>query len=211
MIKHFKTEIREAFNDKYLKVFLKSEDEINEVRNRLASLRSVKTANITHNSETDLTVYPAKVYDITETKREVEKCLSAYFSGRSLLTEESAIKETISLLANSPKAKEIYDGALDKYNRGESTRNVLDDMRLSLETHLKKVLNNDKSLENQLSEVGKYIQENGLSKELANMFRTLLDYYAKYQNTYVKHNDAVKNKEVEFIIQQTNSFMRMFV
>ena len=141
----------------------------------------------------------------------MEKCLLAYFSGQSLLTEEPAIKESIGLFANSPKAKGIYDNALDKYNRGESSRNVLDDMRLSLETHLKKVLNNDKSLENQLSEIGKYIQENGLSKELANMFRTLLDYYAKYQNTYVKHNDAVKDKEVDFIIQQTNSFIRMFV
>lgn len=211
MAKHFDTEIRELFDKKYLKVFLKDKNKISEVRNRLVSLRSVRTANITPNSEMDLTVYPAKVYDIHETKQEVEKCLSAFFSGKSLLIGEQVIEETADLLANSPKAKSIYDSALDKYNRGENARNVLDDMRLSLETHLKKILNNDKSLENQLSEVGKYIQEKGLSKELANMFKTLLDYYAKYQNTYVKHNDAVKEKEVDFIIQQTSSFIRMLV
>lgn len=211
MAKHFDTEIRELFDKKYLKVFLKDKNKISEVRNRLVSLRSVRTANITQNSEMDLTVYPAKVYDIHETKQEVEKCLSAFFSGKSLLIGEQVIEETADLLANSPKAKSIYDSALDKYNRGENARNVLDDMRLSLETHLKKILNNDKSLENQLSEVGKYIQEKGLSKELANMFKTLLDYYAKYQNTYVKHNDAVKEKEVDFIIQQTSSFIRMLV
>ena len=127
------------------------------------------------------------------------------------MKSEQVIEETADLLTNSPKAKSIYDSALDKYNRGENARNVLDDMRLSLETHLKKILNNSKSLENQLPEVGKYIQEKGLFKELANMFKTLLDYYAKYQNTYVKHNDAVKGKEVDFIIQQTTSFIRMFV
>lgn len=211
MAKHFETEIRESHNKKYLKVFLKNKGEIKDIRGVLASLSSVRTANITQNSETDLTVYPAKVYDIIETKQEVEKCLSTYYSGQSLIIEEPAIKETTNLLTNSPIAKKIYDDALDKYNRGENTRNVLDDMRLSLETHLKKVLNNNKSLENQLSEVGKYIQEKGLSKELANMFNTLLKYYTNYQNTYVKHNDAVKDKEVDFIIQQTSSFIRMFV
>lgn len=211
MAKHFETEIRESHGKKYLKVFLKDKNKINEVRDRLFSLASVRTANITQNSETDLTVYPAKVYDISETKQETEKCLSTFFSGQSSLIGEEAIKETTNLLASSPKAKKIYDNALDKYNRGENTRNVLDDMRLSLETHLKKTLNNEKSMENQLSEIGKYIQEKGLSKELANMFKTLLDYYAKYQNTYVKHNDSVKDKEVDFIIQQTNSFIRMFV
>ena len=68
MAKYFEIAIREAFNDKYLKVFLKNKDKINEVRDRLAFLRSARTVNITQNSETDLTVYPAKVYDITETK-----------------------------------------------------------------------------------------------------------------------------------------------
>jgi Zn-dependent M32 family carboxypeptidase len=114
-------------------------------------------------------------------------------------------------LANSPKAKKIYDYALDKYSRGESNRNVLDDMRSALETHLKEVLNNDKSLENQFSEVGKYLQTKGLSKEFVNMVITLLDYYAKYQNNHVKHNDAVKDEEVNFIIQLTSSFIQMFV
>ena len=79
MAKHFDTEIREPHDKKYLKVFLKDKNKISDVRNRLASLRSVRTANITQNSETDLTVYPAKVYDIHETKQEVEKCLSAFF------------------------------------------------------------------------------------------------------------------------------------
>ena len=206
MAKHFEIEIKEVFDKKYLKVFLKNKDKTGEVRDRLTDLPSVGTANITQNNETDLTVYPAKTYDITETKQKVEKCLSIFFSGQSLL-----IKETTDSLVNSPKAKKIYDNALDKYNKGGDNRNVLDDMRLSLETHLKEILNNDKSLENQLSEVGKYLQTKGLSKEFVNMVKTLLDYYAKYQNNHVKHNDAVKDEEVNFIIQLTGSFIQMFV
>ena len=29
------------------------------------------------------------------------------------------------------------------------------------------------------------------------MFRTLVDYYSKYQNSFVKHNDAVVEEEVD--------------
>ncbi|MDR0658110.1 MAG: hypothetical protein LBG18_04130 [Mediterranea sp.] len=79
MAKQFEIEIKEASDKKYLKVFLKNKDKISEVRDRLTDLPSVGTANITQNNETDLTVYPAKTYDITETKQEVEKCLSIFF------------------------------------------------------------------------------------------------------------------------------------
>jgi hypothetical protein len=41
-------------------------------------------------------------------------------------------------------------------------RNVLDDMRLSLELLLKAVLGNDKSLENQIPQLGGFIKEKGL-------------------------------------------------
>jgi hypothetical protein len=38
-----------------------------------------------------------------------------------------------------------------------------------------------------------------------------LDYYSKYQNTYVKHNDAVIEEEIEFIFEITASFMKHLV
>lgn len=43
------------------------------------------------------------------------------------------------------------------------------------------------------------------------MFNRLLDYYAKYQNNYVKHNDAVKYSEIDFVINLTTLFMRNFI
>lgn len=40
------------------------------------------------------------------------------------------------------------------------------------------------------------------------MFNTLLDYYGKYQNKYAKHDDNVNEKEIEFIIDLTSTFMK---
>jgi hypothetical protein len=43
------------------------------------------------------------------------------------------------------------------------------------------------------------------------MFRTLVDYFSKYQNTYIKHDDAVIVAEVEFVFELTSSFMKHFI
>ena len=88
---------------------------------------------------------------------------------------------------------------------------MLDDLRLSLETLLKSILENNKSLENQLPELGKYISDRKGSKELNNMFLKLIDYFSKYQNTYVKHHDNVNENEIEIIIEIASSFMKYIV
>jgi hypothetical protein len=84
----------------------------------------------------------------------------------------------------------------------------MDDLRLSLELLLKGILKNNKPLEKQTSDIGAYIREKGVSKELINMFIKLVDYYCHYQNTYVKHNDAVVENEIEIIFEMTSSFMK---
>jgi hypothetical protein len=91
------------------------------------------------------------------------------------------------------------------------TRNMLDDLRLSLEELLRQLLNNTKSLENQIPLVGRYIKDREGSSELANMFEKLIDYYSKYQNTYVKHDDAVPTTEVDFILEISSSFMKHLI
>lgn len=90
-------------------------------------------------------------------------------------------------------------------------RNVLDDLRLSLELLLREVLSNDKSLDNQNPLLGQYLKDRGGSTEFRNMFRTLISYYSNYQNEHVKHNDAVIEDEVEFVIEITSSFMKHLV
>lgn len=121
------------------------------------------------------------------------------------------IEETKHWLANYPDALKLYDSALHKLRGGVFHRNLLDDLRLSLEKLLRVVLENQKSLENQIPLLGAFIRDRGGSKELANMFVKLVDYYASYQNTYVKHEDAVIEDEIEFVFEITSSFMKHVV
>lgn len=216
MAKNFDIEIREAFEKKYLKVFLKNTSIIEEVQELLSGLNSVKNVNITesqskNNPSQTLTLYPNRVYSIEEMQKEVVDFLESYFSGSPQLMQEPKIKETQQWLGNYPAAQKLYNEAIEKYKQRIYQRNVLDDMRLSLETFLKGVLGNQKSLENQLAEVGNFQKNKGLSMEFINMFNKLLDYYSKYQNNYVKHNDAVKHSEIDFVINLTTLFMRSFM
>ncbi|WP_419684801.1 hypothetical protein ACN22W_13305 [Burkholderia theae] len=124
---------------------------------------------------------------------------------------ETLIEETKHWLHGYPEALSLYTQALEKYDHGVFQRNLLDDLRLSLERLLRSIFDNNKSLENQVSLVGEYIKSSGGSPELSNMFVKLLDYYAKYHNSYVKHDDAVIEEEVEFIFEITSSFMKHLV
>lgn len=124
---------------------------------------------------------------------------------------ETLIEETRHWLDDHPDALTLFNDALQKYENGIFHRNLLDDLRLALELLLKALFENNKSMENQISALGTYIQDRKGSKELANMFVKLIDYYAKYQNSYAKHNSAVIEEEIEFIFEITSSFMKHLV
>jgi hypothetical protein len=121
------------------------------------------------------------------------------------------VERTEHWLGPYPEALKTYEQAVKKHANGLFLRNVLDDLRLGLELLLKVLLNNKKSLENQIPQLGVFIKKMGGSSELANMFVKLIDYYTKYQNSYVKHDDAVIEEEVEFIFELTSSFMKHLV
>jgi len=124
---------------------------------------------------------------------------------------EALIDETRHWLGDYPESLKLYEDALNKFENGIYQRNLLDDLRLSLEKLLQDILQNKKSLENQLSEIGAFIKARNGSKELTNMFVKLIDYYSKYQNTYVKHDDAIIESEVEIILEMTCSFMKFLI
>ena len=121
------------------------------------------------------------------------------------------IIENKELLSNYPKAKKMYDDACSLYNIGIYERNIIDNLRLSLELIIKQILNNEKSLENNLSEICSYLRDKGCSQEFINMFRHLLDYYSKYNNNNVKHNDNINNKEIDFVFGLTNLYIKLLV
>ena len=121
---------------------------------------------------------------------------------------EALIEETKHWLQTYPDSLKLYQEALRKFDNQVFQRNLLDDLRLSLELLLKAIIGNNKSLENQLGDIGTFIQSKNGSKELNNMFVKLIDYYSKYNNTYVKHDDAVIENEIEIIFEMTSSFMK---
>jgi hypothetical protein len=125
--------------------------------------------------------------------------------------DEALVQRTQHFLGPFPEALPLYRQAVQKHASRVFLRNVLDDLRLALELLLKSLLDNDRSLENQIPALGAFIKQRGGSSELANMFVKLVDYYTKYQNSYVKHDDAVIEEEVEFILELTSSFMKHLV
>lgn len=127
--------------------------------------------------------------------------------GESVLKSE-LVAETKHWLSNYAKAYEVYISALEKLEKGVFERNLIDDLRLSLELLLRALLNNEKPLEKQIADLGAFQKSKGISTETTNMFNTLLDYYTKYQNKYAKHDDNVNTKEIEFIVDLTSTFMK---
>jgi hypothetical protein len=121
------------------------------------------------------------------------------------------LKDNLILLNDFPDAAKPYLSALNKLNEDTNQRNLLDDLRLALEILLKIFLNNNKSLENQLNEIGKYLEDKNVSVEVRNMFRTLLDYFSKYHNSYIKHNDLVKIDEIDLIVNLTGAFISFLI
>lgn len=83
MPKNYTFKIREAFGNKYLKVFLKKGIDPKAIAEHLQQLDSVKKSNVTEqeSGNIDLTIYPSKLYDIEETQDEVDLTLDNYFNG----------------------------------------------------------------------------------------------------------------------------------
>jgi hypothetical protein len=125
--------------------------------------------------------------------------------------DQSLVDEAKHYLQSHPRAHTAFSAALTKYDHGAFHRNLLDDLRLALEQLLRDVLKNNRSLENQIAEFGSFVKSRGGSPEFRNMFQKLLKYYTDYQNSYVKHDDAVVEHEVEFIFEITASFMKQVV
>jgi hypothetical protein len=121
------------------------------------------------------------------------------------------INQTKHWLEDYPKALKLYNQAIENFKIKAFERNILDDLRLSLELLLKDIFGNEKSFENQFANIGTLITKSGGSKEFTNMFIKLVEYYSQYQNTYVKHNDKIVASEVEFIIEITSLFMKHII
>ncbi len=122
------------------------------------------------------------------------------------------VLKTKEWLDDYPQAKKYYEDALNKKKNNIYTRNLLDNLRFSLEMLVKKILNNSKSLENQKSELAEFLGKNGISGDITSLYTDkILKFYTDYQNHNVKHNENYKEIEVDFIFEQTAVLMRLLI
>lgn len=96
MPKNYAFEIRETFEKKYLKVFLNQGIDPETIAKHLQQLDSVHKSNVTEqqSGKIDLTIYPSKLYEIEETRDEVDLTLANYFNGSPV--DPEFVDETIS-------------------------------------------------------------------------------------------------------------------
>ena len=127
------------------------------------------------------------------------------------LLDEGVVNDVLDWLAPYSKSYKNFESALKKYQEHKYERNLIDDLRLSLDLLLKSIFKNEKSLENQKESLGIYLAGKSTPKDIRNMFETLVAYYINYQNEHVKHNDKVRESEVEFMIYLTGTFMRFLL
>ena len=117
------------------------------------------------------------------------------------------IIDTLNWLNMFPDAKSKLENAIKANKANSSNRNIVDDLRLCIELFLRKILNNGKTLENQKSDIGSYLKSNNISKEISNMYISLIDYYAKYNDNHAKHHDSINEVEIDYLIYLTGSFI----
>lgn len=127
------------------------------------------------------------------------------------ISETDLVQKTKHWLGGYPDALKQYDSALAKYEGGIFERNTLDDMRLSFELLVKALLNNGRSLENQIADLGVQLKIANASSELRNMVTQIIKYYTDFQNNHVKHNDAVNENEIEYVIELTSVVMKYLI
>lgn len=126
--------------------------------------------------------------------------------------QQDLVSETFYWINSFEKVKERFTRAVELYNEKSDFVDCVNNLRLTLELLVKRILNNNKSLEKQLGEIGIYQERLGIGVEIRNTFNKLLDYYNKYQNNRVKHDTDIKSQhEVEFIFGLTMIFIRMLI
>lgn len=154
----------------------------------------------------------SKLCKVDEVKNLKEKLFIRYgYVAKDKISQTELVVKTQHWLEDYGNALKEYNLALDKFEKGIYQRNILDDVRLSFELLVKSLLNNEKSLENQVADLGGKFKDTRVSNELRNMVVQVINYYTKYQNNYVKHDDKVNENEIEYVIEQTSIIMKFLI
>jgi hypothetical protein len=141
------------------------------------------------------------------------KVVVIYPSGEKFL-DEGITDYVIFGLEKYPDIAKSFKQALAFYQAGDTStyRNLLDNLRFTLEQLLKKILENNKPIEKQRDDLLPWLKQKGINTYLINIYAALLDKYNNYQNNAVKHHsEPFSNNEVEFMIYLTGTFIRLIL
>lgn len=119
------------------------------------------------------------------------------------------VSEPLEWLKMYPNTHKTYVIALRQYSEGIYIRDVADNLRKALESFLQEYLGNTKNLETNKNEICRKLGENGVDSGVVGLFQPLINSYKNINDRIVKHNDAVDEKLLEFLLYQTGVLIRM--
>ena len=125
--------------------------------------------------------------------------------------DNALVSEPLEWLIDFPNTRKTYIIALKQYSEGIYIRDVADNLRKALETFLQEFLENTKNLETNKNSICKYLGEQEVDAGITGLLKPLLDSYKNINDRTAKHNDAVEQKLLEFLLYQTGVFIRMII
>lgn len=123
--------------------------------------------------------------------------------------DNALVSEPLEWLKDYPNAHKTYVIALKQYSEGIYIRDVADNLRKALETFLQEFLGNTKNLESNKNEICKYLGDRGIDAGIGGLFQPIINSYKNINDRIAKHNDAVDEKLLEFLLYQTGVLIRM--
>lgn len=129
--------------------------------------------------------------------------------------DDALVSAPLDWLKGYPRTEKTWSKALRAYSEvtPKTASDVADLFRKSLETFFQEFFNtgDGRTLENCKSDYGKYLKDNGVPKEVANNFETLLQTYVNYMDNYGKHTDKAKLNVQEYLMYQTGNIIRLVI
>ena len=125
--------------------------------------------------------------------------------------DDALVSQPLEWLLKYPNAHKTYCIALKQYSEGIYIRDVADNLRKALEAFLQEFLGNTKNLETNKNEICKYLGNQGVDAGISGLFQPLISSYKNINDRIAKHNDAVDEKLLEFLLYQTGVLIRMVI
>lgn len=125
--------------------------------------------------------------------------------------DEPLVIDNLMWLDKYKITKEHFSSAVKMQRKKQNYRNIVDELRFSLESFFQQLFSNKKSLENQKNNIGKFLKNNNISTTISNMYIKLFDLYTVYNNDNAKHGDNITEQEIDYLIYLTGSFIRLII